>query len=113
MGLCFRYNRRGHNEAECPAAPPQMDAAIPYVDSPQYPSPMCDGGGWLQETPCGSGGYTSPWSFPASAIFEPFPWPGEWRQLYAYIRPAPPHHAVLYTKAKHVMACFGSSERGE
>ena len=35
-----------------------MDVAIPFA-ALQYPSTMYYGDGWLQDTPYGSGGYTS------------------------------------------------------
>ncbi|CAN0169110.1 unnamed protein product, partial [Laminaria digitata] len=74
-GRCFRCNQPGHYVAECPAPPPHMNIAVPsqlagayvspapapgvgYAAAP-YASSMSYGGRWLQETPYGSGGYTS------------------------------------------------------
>ena len=75
-GLCFRCSRPGHYIAECPVAPAQMNVAIPCAAAPQPPARMYYGGGWLQETPHSSGGYTSAGASPSQPSSSTSPSPG-------------------------------------
>ena len=50
--------RPGHYVAECPISAAHMDVTVPSA-AHQYPYPMYYGGGWVQQSLHGSGGYTS------------------------------------------------------
>ena len=57
-GICYRCHRPGHYVAECPISQAYMDVAVPFT-AQQYPHPMHYGGGWVQDAPPGSDGYTA------------------------------------------------------
>ena len=57
-GVCYRYHRPSHYVAECTISPAHMNVGVPFT-AQQHPHPMHYGGGWVQESPPGSDGYTS------------------------------------------------------
>ena len=58
-GVCYSCHRPGHYVAECPISPAHENVATVPFTAQQCPHPMHCGGGWVQESPAGSDGYTA------------------------------------------------------